>query len=164
MAGFNQVGWDAMRHELALGMLNVALFAQATAQQSMGNAGGPVPHQSSPPGGPPEVQTGNLRRSLHAVAYLDGQLVGGSGTDSNGKAVPDYASEAGSGIVAIAGTNCGYGLWVEIGTSGKPNGLTSLETGEPMLTGGMAARPSLAPAAAEAQSRAGELIAAVKHG
>jgi len=146
MAGFNQVGWDAMRHSLALGMLNVALFAQATTQQSMGNHGGPVPHESSPPGGPPEVQTGNLRRSLHAVAYLDGHLVGGSGSDGNGAGVPDYASEAGAGIVAIMGTNTGYGLFVEIGTSR------------------MAARPSLAPAAAEAQSRADELIAAVKHG
>jgi hypothetical protein len=143
MAGINQVGYQAMRRLLALGMLNVALFAQARTQQSMGNHGGKIPHTPSAPGEPPEVQTGNLRRSIHAVGYLDGQRVGGDGADGNGSPVPDYAGEIPAGIGAIVGTNTGYGLFVEIGTSR------------------MSARPSLAPAAAEAQSRADELIAAV---
>lgn len=147
MPGINQAGYQAMRRSLARGLLNVAFFAQARTQSSMGNHGGPVPHEPSAPGDPPEVQTGNLRRSIHAVGYLDGAVIGGDSADGNGQPIPDYAGEIpDDGMGAIVGTNTGYGLFVETGTSL------------------MAARPSLAPAAAAAQAQAGQLIEAVTHG
>jgi hypothetical protein len=58
---------------------------------------------------------GTLRRSIHSVVYVDGKPVSGSGqADENGKTVPDYAPE--KGILAVVGTNCEYGAYVEIGT------------------------------------------------
>lgn len=137
--GINRVGYESMRRSLVKGLHNVALFAEARAQQSMGNAGGAIPHTPSAPGQPPEVQTGNLRRSMYAAALLDGSIISGGGPPDGGE-IPDLGNDA---MVAVTGTSAGYGGFLELGTRN------------------MAARPFLTPAAHEAAARAPELIAAV---
>ena len=82
---------------------------------------------------------GNLRRSIHTAAYLDGSQIARS-NDDNGKPTPNYA--AGSGIKVFVGTNSGYGAYVELGTRR------------------MAARPFLTPAFLKNRGRAASLIAA----
>lgn len=55
------------------------------------------------------VRTGNLRRSIHSVAFRDGRVVSMSGN------APDYSGEM-RGIGVIVGTNTNYGIFVELGT------------------------------------------------
>jgi hypothetical protein len=154
----NPVGYKAMRLSLARGILNVAYYTVAKAQMSMANEGGALKdHVPSQPGEPPAVETGHLRRSLHAIGFLDGKPIGGpellghppnvaGGTAKVEMPVPDYEGDI-PDIGSIAGTNCGYGLPLEVGTEH------------------MAPRPFMTPAAMDAQSRAGELIkAGASHG
>jgi HK97 gp10 family phage protein len=66
------------------------------------------------------VRTGNLRRSIHSVVYIDGRRQYG-GADENGKGVPDYPT--GSGVEGFVGTNTEYGVYVHNGTvkmAGRP--------------------------------------------
>lgn len=65
---------------------------------------------------------GTLRRSWHAIVFVNGQAIPGSRTiDENGKpAPPDYPRTAPGGIVGIIGSNSGYGGWVDQGTGKMP--------------------------------------------
>ena len=126
--------YDLMIQALGFGMLNLGLFAEAKAKARFQDIGGPLPRPASAPGAGPVVQTGNLRRSIHTVAFAKGKRIG----SSTGDLPPELSSTAGIGVVV--GTNTGYGTFVELGTSR------------------MAARPYLAPGAQEALAQAGALI------
>jgi hypothetical protein len=130
-----------LRQDLAFGLLNFGLAALegALKRQAVVRGG----HRSFMTGpktkaGTPRVG-GTLRRSMHAVVYLDGQPLLPK-ADENGQSTPDYP--AGSGIVLYAGTNSGYGLYVDQGTSR------------------MRARPMVIPAFLETKDEAPALIAA----
>lgn len=114
------------RHALGLGALNFAHAVEADAKREAPVRGGYrsfLTTKRTKAGREGKVAIGadngsvliggTLRRSIHSVAYVDSQRIGG-GEDENGKPVPDYA--AGDGIVAVTGTNCEYGAYVEIGT------------------------------------------------
>jgi hypothetical protein len=127
-------GVAEMDAAIARGILNLVQYIEAQAKQRFQDVGGPLPRPSSAPGESPVVQTGNLRRSLHSVViWSGGTLGGGEGAD--------YPAISGS-IVGYVGTNAGYGLYVEAGTSR------------------MAARPFLTPAAGDGMAKAASLIAA----
>ena len=123
-----------MLEALGYGMLNLGLFTEAKAKDRFQDIGGPLPRPASSPGAGPVVQTGNLRRGIHTVAFANGKRLGSSEL----KLPPEVASI--SGIGTVVGTNTGYGGYVELGTSR------------------MAARPYLLPAGKEAQAQAGALI------
>lgn len=110
---------EQMMEAFGYGMLNLGFHVEERAKSA-------VP-----------VRTGNLRRSIHTLAFRDGKVIGASGVD-----LPDYASEMRGGIGVIVGTNTGYGIFVELGTYR------------------MAARPYLTPAAVDGMTNARELIAA----
>lgn len=65
---------------------------------------------------------GTLRRSWHAVVYLNGQTIPGSHTvDENGKPAPGYQPDA--ALQGFVGSNSGYGGYVDQGTvhmTGRP--------------------------------------------
>lgn len=102
---------------LAYGMLNLGFFIENRAKAV-------VPYR-----------TGNLRRSIHTVAFHEGRVL----LQSNGTKVPDYGQDI-QGTGVIVGTNAGYGIFVELGTFK------------------MAARPYLTPAAQEAIAQGVQLI------
>jgi hypothetical protein len=85
-------------------------------------------------------KTGNLRRSIHTAAFSKGKRIYGA-TDDNNRPVPDYAANA-KGAMAVVGTNCGYGVYLELGTFK------------------MAAQPYLGPALADNRANAAGLVKA----
>ncbi len=131
----NEAEIKRMFEGLGYGLLNLGLFVMARYQGSMPQGSGPLPRPRSAPGEPPAVQTGNLRRSAHAVLYVGGGTVAEVGPS------PGYGSEMTGELGVIVGSNTGYGLFLEVGT------------------GKMAARPALVPAAIEGQQQAQALIA-----
>lgn len=126
--------YERMMEALGFGMLNLGLFVEARSKARFQDIGGPLPRPHSKPGEGPVVQTGNLRRSIHTVGFVEGKRIG----DPSGDLPPELGSAQGIGV--IVGTNTGYGAFLELGTSR------------------MAARPFLAPAANEGLSQAGQLI------
>lgn len=90
----NPAGFAALYEAVGFGLLNAALAVEAGAKRRA------------------PVLTGNLRRSIHSAAFVKGRRIYGA-TDDNGKAIPDYAAQ---GIHAVVGTNCGYGVYLELGT------------------------------------------------
>lgn len=129
-AKINTAELAKMRKALGYGMLNFGYAVQADAQRSFT----PFPPASTP-GNPPAAPTGNLRRSIQAVAYVDGAELLASGPH------PAYPGEV-PDIGVIVGTNTGYGLYLELGTVH------------------MAARPFLTPAFNRQLASAERLIAA----
>lgn len=130
----HDAGVRDLKRALAFGGLNFGFALEGAAKKHSPVRGG---HRSFAPGGP---IGGTLRRSIHCVAYLDGQRVGGRFTDENGNDLPSYP--LGDGIVVIVGTNSRYGEYVHNGTSKMP------------------ARPFMSEALAEVADQAPELIAA----
>jgi hypothetical protein len=62
---------------------------------------------------------GTLRRSAHAVVFVDGRVLPGSRTvDENGTAIPAY-SVTGE-VIGYLGFNCGYSEFVDQGTARMP--------------------------------------------
>lgn len=106
-----------MKRALAYGMLNLGYFIETRAKTYA------------------PVLTGNLRRSIHTVAFHEGQTIGQQGP------VPDYGQDLQGGTGVIVGTNAGYGIFLELGTYRAP------------------AQPFLTPAAQEGLAQAGTLIA-----
>jgi hypothetical protein len=96
---------------VAFGFLN---FGGALETGAKGNAPVRGGHRSFAPDGP---VGGTLRRSIHAVVYLDGRRIGQTGNEA-GDALPDYVPRM--GIVLFVGTNSGYGFWVHEGTKKMP--------------------------------------------
>jgi HK97 gp10 family phage protein len=88
-------GMAQLKVQLAYGLLNVGLAVEAAAKRR------------SP------VLTGNLRRSVHTAAFSEGKRIYGA-TDENGHPIPDYVAP--KGAITIVGTNCGYGVFQELGT------------------------------------------------
>lgn len=127
-------GVAELREAVAYGMLNYGYAIEADTKENAVVRGG---NRSFAPDGP---VGGNLRRSYHAVVYLDGERIGSESTDDNGRPFPDYAP--GPGIWLYVGTNAGYGFWVEGGTRF------------------MDARPTLVPAMLKNRAEAPALIAA----
>lgn len=123
-----------LREAVAYGMLDLGYAVQNDAQADAVVRGD---NRSFAPNGP---VGGNLRRSYHTVAYLDGRQIGGKATDDNLRPLPRYSP--GTGIRVFVGTNAGYGAYVELGTRK------------------MAARPALVPAMLKNKANAGHLIAA----
>lgn len=121
---------------LGFGLFNLGFYVQSAYQNSMKQGSGPLPRPRSMPGDPPAVQTGNLRRSAHTVAYVRSAKLAAEGP------APGYGPEMAGEMGVIVGSSTGYGLWLEVGT------------------GRMAARPALVPAAIRGQQRAPELIEA----
>lgn len=107
---------------LAFGLLNFGLAIEASAKER------------SP------WKTGNLRRSIHTAAFSKGKRIYGA-TDDNNRPVPDYAASP-KGAMAVVGTNCGYGVYLELGTIH------------------MAAQPYLGPALADNRPNAAALVKA----
>ena len=112
-----------LQEALAFGLLNFGLAVEAGAKDR------------SP------WKTGNLRRSIHTAAFNGGQRIYGA-TDDNGKAIPAYASGNPKAAMAVVGTNCGYGVYLELGTYK------------------MTARPYLGPALADARPEAAAYVKA----
>jgi hypothetical protein len=105
----NPAGLAQLREAAAYGLLNFMFAWETSAKGKTPVHGG---FRSFTPGAKPTG--GNLRRSEHALVYLDGHAIPGSQTeDDNGKGVPSYASD---GITGVIGTNCDYGEWVHNGT------------------------------------------------
>lgn len=125
------------QHELRMGVghgfLNMLLYAEDRAKENAvvrgGNRsfltgshlGGPLGIKDRP--GTSRARPtvgGNLRRSFHAIVYVNGSPLGGSHTvDQNGESAGGYPTGGGD-VVGILGTNSGYGLWVDQGTSRMP--------------------------------------------
>lgn len=116
----NKAGFAQLYEAIGYGLLNAALAVETEAKRNA------------------PVLTGNLRRSIHSAAFVQGRRIYGA-TDDNGRAIPDYAAE---GIHAVVGTNCGYGVFLELGTVR------------------MAAQPYLLPAFASIRGSFGPLIKA----
>ncbi len=116
-------GIASLYEAVGYGLLNFGLAVQADAQRRA------------------PVLTGNLRRSIHTAAFVRGTRIYGN-TDQNGNAIPSYADEEINGVVAIVGTNCGYGVFLELGTRR------------------MNAQPYLGPAFNDNRPNAGPLIKA----
>jgi hypothetical protein len=131
---FRPAGVQQLHEAVAYGMLNYGYAIEADSKANAVVRGG---HRSFAPNGP---VGGNLRRSYHAVVYVDGVRLGSDSTDENGRPFPAYAP--GSGIWLYVGTNAGYGFWVEAGTRV------------------MDARPTLVPAMLKNRAAAPQLIAA----
>lgn len=123
----------AIRRAGAFGLLNVGYAVETGWKADAVVRGG---HRSFAPDGP---IGGTLRRSIHTVAYVDGERIGGAATDENGQTVPEYAED---GIVVVIGSNSGYGGFVEAGTDKMP------------------ARPAAVPAALAVKDQAPRLMAA----
>lgn len=99
-----------LREALAYGLANFGLAVETAGKRNCPVRGGFRSFNPDQPTG------GNLRRSIHSIAYLDGRpLQGGRQVDENGASIAAYA--AGSGIAVFIGTNAGYGFWVHEGTS-----------------------------------------------
>lgn len=105
-----------MEEALGYGMLNLGFHIEERAKAN-------VP-----------VRTGNLRRSIHTVAFANGHRIG----SSEGELPAELGALRGIGVVV--GTNTGYGLYVELGTVR------------------MRARPYLTPAAQDGLANAIHLI------
>jgi hypothetical protein len=102
-----------LQRALAAGVLNLMHAVETDAKREAPVRGG---HRSFAPDGP---VGGTLRRSIHAVTYLEGRPIAGSAAaDENGQRIPDYGG--GGQIVGIVGTNSGYGGFVELGTVKMP--------------------------------------------
>ncbi len=122
-ARLDRKGLDALYRQVGNGLLNLGLSIEADAKRRA------------------PVLTGNLRRSIHTAAFVKGQRIYGA-TDENGKPIPAYAAESQNTATVIVGTNCGYGVYLELGTVK------------------MVAQPYLGPALADNRGRAASLIKA----
>jgi len=123
-----------LREALAYGLANFGLAVETAGKRHCPVRGGFRSFNPDQPIG------GNLRRSIHSIAYLDGRALNGSpSSDENGAAIEAYA---GDGISVFVGTNAGYGFWVHEGTSR------------------MESRPFLVEGLLEEKDHAGALIAA----
>jgi HK97 gp10 family phage protein len=118
-------GMARLRVALAYGLLNLGLAIEADAKRRA------------------PVKTGNLRRSIHTAAFSEGRRIYGA-SDDNGRPTPNYV--ASKGAMAIVGTNCGYGVFLELGTRF------------------MSAQPYLGPALNDNRGRATTLIKAGMEG
>jgi len=130
---WRQGAQNDLRMGVGYGLLNAGLYAEERIKAETPVRGG---HRSfltgSHLGGPlgivdvpgtrrakPTVG-GTLRRSVHAIVFVDGRTVPGSRrTDENGVPVPQY-NAGGAHVVLVLGTNAGYGGWVDGGTSRMP--------------------------------------------
>lgn len=97
---------------LGFGLLNLGYAIETASKGHTPVRGG---FRSFAPDGP---VGGNLRRSEHTVAYVDGERISARSSDDNGAPIPDYVPP--QGAVVFVGTNTGYGLWVHDGTSKMP--------------------------------------------
>jgi hypothetical protein len=102
---------EQLAEAVAYGFLNYGGSLESGSKRRAPVRGG---HRSFAPDGP---VGGTLRRSVHAVVYLDGRRIGQSGNEA-GDALPDYVPRM--GIVLFVGTNSGYGFWVHEGTKKMP--------------------------------------------
>jgi hypothetical protein len=128
-------GYRRVKEAVGYGLLNYLYRLEGAAKANAPVRGG---HRSFAPGGP---IGGTLRRSIHAVVYVDGKRLAGSRTtDENGQPVGDYPVDG--EIVGVVGTNVAYGVHVHNGTVK------------------MAARPFITEALAETRSEAPGLIEA----
>jgi hypothetical protein len=123
-----------IRNATASGMLNVLLYGEervkAVSVVRGGNRsfltgshlGGPLGITEDPKLTASRAKAtvgGTLRRSWHAIVFVDGRVFPGSRTiDENGKGLPNYPR--GSVVVGWIGSNSGYGEWVDQGTSKMP--------------------------------------------
>lgn len=101
-----------LRRAIGHGMLAVGFVWETAAKRHTPVRGG---YRSFQPDGP---VGGTLRRSVHTVAYVDGERISPRPTDDNGQALPDYVP--GEGIAVFVGTNSGYGGYVHNGTAKMP--------------------------------------------
>lgn len=121
---------------LGFGLLNLGLAGERQAKSHAPVHGG---QRSFDPDFRPIG--GTLRRSIHTVAYVDGQEIGRDvDPEAEVKALPDYVP--GDGAIVFIGTNIDYGLWVHSGTSK------------------MEARPFLEEGLADLRGHEGELVSA----
>jgi hypothetical protein len=120
---------DDIRMGIGHGALNLLHYAEDRAKANAVVRGG---HRSfltgSHLGGPLGIRDvpgtrraratvgGFLRRSIHAYVSVDGRVLSGR-SDDNGEAIPSYGNGQ---IIGALGTNCGYGGWVDQGTSRMP--------------------------------------------
>ncbi len=104
-----------MKLALAYGVLNLGYYVETQAKLRC------------------PYKTGNLRRSIHTVAFHEGKTLLEQGP------VPDYGQDI-NGTGVIVGTNAGYGVFVELGTVK------------------MSAQPFLTPAAQEGLAQAITLV------
>lgn len=110
----NRVGWAELMGHLAVGMHAVALDTETEAKREAPVRGG---YRSFRPGEKPIG--GTLRRSIHSVTYgVDGSTVGIS-REGAGAIAADETPVPGQ-ITSFVGTNTGYGIFVELGTSKMP--------------------------------------------
>lgn len=106
----NEAGWRELMGDLAAGLHGVALDTETEAKREAPVRGA---YRSFRPGLPPIG--GTLRRSIHSVTYgVDGRTIGI--TLEGGQLPADETPVAGR-ISSYVGTNCGYGAFVELGTS-----------------------------------------------
>lgn len=135
-------GMARVREAVAYGMLNLAFALESAAKANAPVAGAHRSFMTGPKtkAGKPRIG-GTLRRSIHAVVYVDGhRLPESHSIDQNRKAVPDYVPE--HDISTFIGTNVSYGFWVHDGTRR------------------MAARPYLVEALNQTRDDVGDLIRA----
>lgn len=122
-----------IRNAAGSGMLNMLLYGEervkAVSVVRGGNRsfltgshlGGPLGIVDPAGTGPRARPTtgGTLRRSWHAIVFVDGRVYPGSRTvDENDVAVPQYQRTP--GVVGYIGSNSGYGEFVDQGTGKMP--------------------------------------------
>lgn len=124
---------DGLKVAAGYGLLNVLLYGEDRAKAvSVVRGGNRSFLNGSHLGGPLGIVDvagtsrakatvgGTLRRSWHAIVYVNGNAIPGSRvTDDNGTGIPDDYPQTGE-VAGFLGTNCGYGGWVDGGTSRMP--------------------------------------------
>ena len=132
---------DLLRRAAAAGLENLGYAIERDAVADAPVAGD---HRSFMTGPKTKAGTprkgGNLRRSIHTAAYLDGRRISEKAVDGNKRPLPGYVPR--DEIAVFVGTNCNYGAYVELGTVK------------------MRARPYLRPAALGNRARGHALIRA----
>lgn len=146
---YRRGGRDDLRMAAASGVLNVLLYGEErTKAESVvrgghrsfltgSHLGGPLNITDSPGTRRGKVRVGGtLRRSWHAVVFVNGRPIPGSRViDENSVQTPrDYPLNSPTGIVGVIGSNSGYGGWVDGGTYRMP--------ARPMLSFGVRAMTS----------------------
>jgi len=128
----NEAGFRQLEEDVAYGLLNYGLRLEGALKGQAVVMGGHRSRNTVPTkAGTPRVG-GTLRRSMHAVVYLNGQQLARRSLPGE-PPPPNYPTRA--RIQLYAGTNSGYGLYVDQGTSR------------------MAARPMLIPAFLETKDQ-----------